>query len=257
MSTTAVILQVEEFPGVVEQVAMEVAAYIPNIIGALIILVIGWFVGRLVGRIVATAVDKVELDQQVLKTPLGRMLGGTERAVSNAFGTLARWFVYAVTLVAATEVLAIDTLSEWVTTVASYLPAFIAGFAVIVLGFVVADFIGDAITRTRAATEESRYTGLFATATRLFLYFTAIVIGLDTMGLDVTILYVVAQAAAYGLGAALAIGLGIAIGWGSKDYVASHIDSWMSRAGSSGPTTPPTGMQPDGGDLDDHDLADD
>ncbi|WP_435334730.1 mechanosensitive ion channel family protein [Haloarchaeobius sp. TZWWS8] len=250
MSQTTVVLQVD-YTGIVQEMVRDVVAFLPNVIAALIILVVGWVVARIVGSAVTAVVDKAEVDRQVLKTPLGRMLGGTERAVSRAFGSLARLFIYALTLLAATEVLAIPTLSEWVATATSYLPSFIAGIAVIVLGFVVADFIGDAIRRTKAATEESRYTGLFATATRMFLYFTAVVIGLDTMGLDVAILYVFAQAAAYGLGAALAIGLGIALGWGGKDYVASHIDGWMSR-GSTGPTTPAAGMQPDGGDrLDD------
>ncbi|WP_267641824.1 mechanosensitive ion channel family protein [Haloarchaeobius amylolyticus] len=254
MSQTAIVLQVDGTP-IIQEVLTNVATFLPNVIGALVILVVGWVVARVVGKVTTSLTDRLQIDQQVLKTPLGQMLGGTQKAVSNAFGSLARLFVYAVTLLAATEVLAIPTLSDWVATATTYLPAFIAGVAVIVLGFIVADFIGDTIMRTEAATEEGRVTQLFATGARLFLYFTALTIGLDTMGLDVAILYVVAQAAAYGLGAALAIGLGIAIGWGSKDYVASHIDGWMSRAGSSGPTTPPAGVQPDGGDVDD--LADD
>ncbi|WP_439028387.1 mechanosensitive ion channel family protein [Haloarchaeobius sp. DT45] len=256
MSQTPIILQVGDTT-MVEALLTDIVNFLPNAIGALIILVIGWVVARVVGSLFTTLIDKVELDKQVLNTPLGRMLGGTERAVSNAFGGLARLFIYAITLLAATEVLAIRTLSEWVATATTYLPAFIAGLAVVILGFIVADFIGDAIARTQAATEEGRLTRLFATGTRLFLYFTALVIGLDTMGLDVAILYVVAQAAAYGLGAALAIGLGIAIGWGSKDYVAENIGGWMGRASGTttdtgtGPGTPtpgPGGMQPDGGD---------
>jgi len=178
---------------------------------------------------VSRLTDAVELDRMVLDTPLGRIMGGSRQAVSNTFGAIAKWFVYALAILAAANVLAIPLLSEWISTAVSYLPAFIAGLAVIVIGFVVADFIGDAIAKTRAATRTS-YTSWFATGTRMFLYFTAIVIGLDTMGIDVSILYVFANAIAWGVAAALAIGVGLAIGWGGHEYVANNINQWMGRA---------------------------
>ncbi|MBZ6496406.1 mechanosensitive ion channel family protein [Natrinema longum] len=212
----------------------ELLTFLPRIIGAVVILFIGWVIGRLAARVVGRIADGIELDRMVLETPLGRILGGTEQAVSSAFGKLAKWFVYALAFLAAANALAIPTLSEWISTAVSYLPAFIAGLLVITLGFVVADFIGDAIERTRAATQTA-YASWFATGTRMFLYFTAVVIGLDTMGIDVGILYVFARALAWGIGAALAIGAGIAFGWGGKDYVANNIDTWMGRTSSVKP----------------------
>jgi len=76
----------------------------------------------------------------------------------------------------------------------------------------------------------------------MFLYFTAVVIGLDTMGIDVQILYVFANAIAWGLAAALALGAGIAIGWGAHNYVAENIDRWMGDARSA---TPSPGGRPE------------
>ncbi|WP_276253738.1 mechanosensitive ion channel family protein [Halomontanus rarus] len=213
----------------------ELVTFLPRLIGALVILFVGWIIGRLVARVVRRIADSVELDRMVLETPLGRILGGTERAVSSAFGSLGKWFVYAIAILAAANALAIPMLSEWISTAVSYLPAFIAGLLVITLGFVVADFIGDMIERTRAATQTA-YTSWFANGARMFLYFTALVIGLDTMGIDVGILYVFARALAWGLAAAVAIGAGVAFGWGGKDYVSNNIDSWMSRSSSVTPS---------------------
>jgi len=240
----ATTLQQVDFTGTLEQLVEDVVTFLPRIVGALLILLVGWIVGRAVGRLVMALADRVEVDRAVLETPLGDMLGGTERAVSNAFGTLAKWFVYALAILAAADVLAIALLSEWINTAVSYLPAFIAGLAVIVFGFVVADFVGDAIMRTRAATETA-YTRWFATGVRLFLYFTVVVIGLDTMGIDVGILFVFARAVAWGVAAALALGAGIAFGWGGKDYVARNIDRWTGRA--SGGMPDPTESTPAGG----------
>jgi hypothetical protein len=219
---------------IVSGVVADVLQFGPRIVGALFILLVGWIVGVGLGGLVSRLADRVELDRMVLQTPIGRMLGGTERAVSTAFGTLTRWFVYGLAILAATNVLAIPTFSEWVSTAVSYLPAFVAGLLVIVFGFIVADFLGDAIMRTRAATQTA-YTSWFAAGTRMFLYFTAIVIGLDTMGIDVSLLVIIGQALAWGVAAAIAIGVGVAVGWGGKDYVAENIDRWMSSAGRVGP----------------------
>jgi hypothetical protein len=233
-------------PAFLEETIAGIVAFLPRLLGALVVLLIGWVLGVAAAKVVRKVADGVEVDRMVLETPLGRILGGTERAVTEAFGTVAKWFVYALAILAAANVLAIPMLSEWISTAVSYLPAFVAGLLVIVLGFVVADFIGDAIMRTRAATQTA-YTSWFAAGTRMFLYFTVIVIGLDTMGVDVGILFVFAEAVAWGLAAAVAIGVGIAVGWGGHTYVQENIDRWMGRA-SAGTPSPPGAPHADGGE---------
>ncbi|ELZ91571.1 hypothetical protein C440_14694 [Haloferax mucosum ATCC BAA-1512] len=227
-----------------------VLAFLPRLAGAILILLVGWFVGSIAARLIARVADRIEVDRAVLETPVGKILGGTEKTVSRAFGTLGRWFVYAIAVLAAADVLAVDLFSEWVSTAASYAPSFVAGLLVIVLGFVVADFIGDAIMRTRAATETS-YTSIFAIGARLFLYFTAVVIGLSTMGIDVEILFTIAQAFAWGLAAALAIGVGGAVAFGARDYVAANVERWMGSARAVAATP----VSPMGSDTDSPDSA--
>jgi len=239
MTQYDIVLQVGGLPGWLQDPIAGFVALIPRLVGAVVILLIGWVIGRGAAAVVRRIADRIELDRMVLDTPLGRMLGGTESAVSGAFGKLAAWFVYALAILAAANVLAIPRLSLWVAAAVSYLPALVAGLLVIILGFVVADFIGDAIMRTRAATHTD-YTTWFATGTRMFLYFTAIVIGLDTMGIDVGILYLFARALAWGVAAAIAIGAGVAFGWGGRDYVAEHIDGWMSSARQGTPSPQPS-----------------
>jgi len=235
-------LQIPEF---LEQTVAQIVAFLPRLAAAIVVLLIGWIVGVAAARLVMGLTDRIELDKMVLDTPLGRLLGGSEGAVSRTFGVITKWFVYAIAVLAAANVLAIATLSAWIQTVVSYIPAFIAGLAVIIGGFVVADFIGDAIMRTRAATQ-TEYTSWFATGTRMFLYFTAIVIGLDTMGIDVGILYLFARALAWGLAAAIALGAGIAFGWGAHTYVSNNVEQWMGNVSSAAPE--PQRQQADGGE---------
>lgn len=217
-----------ELPMWMQEPIQAIVAATPRILGALVVLFIGWLFGLFIGSLVTSLVDRVELDRRVVGTPLGRMMGEDERAVSRTFGKVAKWFVYALAILAAANILAISMLSQWISVALSYVPAFLAGLLIIVLGFILADFIGDIIERTQMATNV-RYTRWFADGVRVLLYFMAIVIGLDTMGVEVALLYIFAGAAAFGLGLALALALGIGLGWGSKDYVSQHIEEWMQR----------------------------
>jgi small-conductance mechanosensitive channel len=219
----------EELPQWLEEPVQSFIASIPNILSALTVLVIGYMAGKIAGSIVRNLTDRSGLDRRVRDTPLGRGMGNTKRGVSHGFGKITEWFVYALAILTAASLLDIAVLSEWISRAVTYIPAFIGGLLVIILGFILADFIGDMISRTEAATRTG-YTRWFASGVRMFLYFMAIVIGLDTMGVDVTILYIFARALAWGTAIGLALALGIGFGWGAKDYIGENIERWMRKA---------------------------
>lgn len=232
-------------PNYLQETVEGVINFLPQLVGAVIILLIGWFIGRLVAGSVRRVADRTEIDRLVMNTPLGGALGGTERAISRSIGRVAAYFVYALAVLAAADALAVELLSEWIATAVSYLPAFVAGALIIVVGFVLADFLADIVSHTKTVTD-TNYTGVFADGVRVFLYFIAIVIGLGTMGVDVQILNTFAQAAAYGVAAGIALAMGIAFGLGGRDYVATNIGDWLPGR-SPDPEPSPIG-QADGGE---------
>ncbi|MFB6109157.1 MAG: hypothetical protein ABEJ82_10035 [Haloplanus sp.] len=232
-------------PQYLSEAVASVVNFLPQLIGALVILVVGWIVGRLIGGIVRRVADRTNLDRLVAETPLGRALGESEKAISRSMGRIAAYFVYALAILAAADALAIDLLSEWISRAVSYLPAFVAGALIIVLGFVLADFLADVVGQTEAMTDVG-YTEAFADGLRVFLYFVAVVVGLDTMGVDVQILYLFAGALAGGLALGMALAIGIAFGLGGRDYVAANIGTWLPGRATGSESTPMG--QADGGE---------
>jgi small-conductance mechanosensitive channel len=223
MNTLALQIEVTNY---LQNTIAEVVSFLPRLIGALVILLIGWIVGRLFAGVIRRIADRSEIDRFVMDTPLGGALGGTERAVSRSFGRIGAYFVYALAILAAADVLAIELLSEWIASAVSYLPAFIAGVLIIIIGFVLADFLGDVVAHTETVTN-TNYTNMFADGLRVFLYFVVTVIGLGTMGVDVRLLNTFAQAVAWGLAAGVALAIGIGFGLGGRDYVAANIGDWL------------------------------
>jgi small-conductance mechanosensitive channel len=202
------------------------AAFAPRVFGALVILLLGWIAGRIVGRIVFSAVRRTSLDDLVHHSALGPLVADTEHGVARAFDIVSRWFIYGLTLLAAADILAITVLSRWLSAAVGYLPSFIGGLLIILIGFLVSDFVGDLIHRTELTTHVP-YTNLIANGVRMLLYFIVTVIGLDTMGVNVSFLYLFAGAILAGLALATSIGVGLAFGLGGRDYVAENIDQWI------------------------------
>lgn len=202
---------------------------LPGIIGAAVVLFFGWLIGRAIGGYITSLADKLGIDRRIGDTAAGGMVNRSERGISIALGKIAKWFIYAVAVLAAASLLDIAILSQWVSQALLYIPAFIAGLLVILIGIIVADMVGDMIKRTEATTH-TRYTKWLAEAVKVFLYFVFITIGLGTMGLDVTLLYIFARAAAWGLAIGIALAVGIGFGWGIKDHVARNIEDWHRKA---------------------------
>jgi small-conductance mechanosensitive channel len=242
--TDTFVLQVG-VPEYLQETVAGIVGFLPRLVGAILILLIGWIVGRLIAGGIRRVADRTGVDRLVMSTPLGGALGGSEKAVSRSLGRIAGYFVYALAILAAADALAVELLSEWIAAAVSYLPAFVAGALIIVVGFVLADFLADIVSHTETVTDTG-YTDLFADGLRVFLYFIATVIGLGTMGVDVQILNTFAQAAAWGLAAGVALAVGIAFGLGGRDYVAANIGEWLPGRAPSGEPAPMG--QPDGGE---------
>ncbi|RLG50845.1 MAG: hypothetical protein DRN96_06690 [Thermoproteota archaeon] len=212
-------------PPILTQIWQMLVSWVPKLIAVVIILLVGWIVGRLLGKGVSKILDKVGLDDALRKTVIGKAIEKSGVTTVGFFDVVVRLFVYLIAIFAAVDYLGIEVLSEYMKAVVEYLPSLLAGIFVIIVGFIISDFIGDALA---AVGREARveYASLFATGLKFFLYFIVLVIGLQMMKIDVSIIYLFAQAMAWGAALGIGAGLGIAVGWGFKDYVAKKAEEW-------------------------------
>lgn len=201
----------------------------PKIAGAIVILIIGWAVGRGLGAVISKILDKAGVDDALRKTSVGKAIEKSGISLPKFFDILIRIFIYLIAILGAVNILEIEMLSRFMSMVVEYLPSFIAGVFILIFGLMAADFVGDAITAIgREAKIE--YASIASLAVRGILYLVVIIVGLSTMRIDVSILNAIVTALAWGLAGALAIGGGIAVGFGLKDVVAKKAEDWMKKA---------------------------
>ena len=89
-----------------------VVIFVPNIIAAIIILLIGWIIGRVLGKAVSVFLDKIGVDDALRKTEPGAAIEKSGLSIVHLFDILVRIFIYLIAIMAATNVLQIASLSK-------------------------------------------------------------------------------------------------------------------------------------------------
>ncbi|MEM3072233.1 MAG: hypothetical protein QW172_02105 [Candidatus Bathyarchaeia archaeon] len=199
----------------------------PKVVGSIIILALGWAIGRMLGKGVSKALERAGVDDAVRRTLLGRALERSGISTVRFFDLTVRWFIYLVAVFGAVNVLEITALTEYMRSVVEYLPSFIGGVFLLILGFIIVDFIGDAIASVGREVRVE-FAGIISAGLKLLLYFVVLTIALKMMRIDVEILYIFARALAWGAAVGVAVGIGIAFGWGFKDVVAKNAKKWFA-----------------------------
>lgn len=195
-----------------------IITYFPSLAGGLTLLIVGWVLARWA----RTGVGKLG---SVINTLLQRMLDGTSlgrfRLTPRSLqimGNAAFWLVMLVFLTAAAKIARLDAFSTWLDRILSYLPVLLAGGLIIAAGYVASLFVRD-IVSAGLHSGGFRQSALLARLAQAAVFLTAVVIGIDQVGLDVSFLVtIIAITLACLLG-----GIALAFGFGSRDFVANVI----------------------------------
>ena len=199
---------------------------VPSILGAIIVFIVGLFIADGLGRLVATLLKKVYLDKAVEATGLKKILDkiGFRLEISKALGLLVTWFLYAVVLVGAADILGLGQISEFLTQVVLYIPNVIIAVVILIVGIIVSNFVQTLVTETALATKIEAADFLANVAKWAILIFTvmAALIQLRVATELIQILFT-------GLVLMIALAGGIAFGLGGKDRAEKIIDKLLKR----------------------------
>jgi len=189
--------------------------FLPNLVGAIILLVIGLVVGKVVGRVVKEVLEKIKIDYYVSEThkPVVQL--------SNLFSVVARWWIYLAFIAAALsrEVLGITQLAIWISTIEAFIPKIIGASLILVVGYALGEYIKGHIKKTNTLWGVMTGKVLF-----FFILYVSIALALPILGISASLInnILLIIIGAVGLGIAIALGLGL------KDSV-SHVSQRYVR----------------------------
>lgn len=136
-------------------------AFIPKLIGFLIVLAIGYIVAKVVKKLVVTLLEKVGLDKAMHSGSVGEYVNkaAPDFSPSKVIGATAFWFIFLGAISIAVSQLGIPALNTFVASIAAYLPNVIAALLIFVIAGVVAAVIGGLVARTMGDTPTGKVVG--------------------------------------------------------------------------------------------------
>lgn len=201
-----------------------ILGYLPDLLGALLLVFTGWIAAQLARRAMRRLLDVVNrmFDRVLTKGSLARVRFSTP-AVS-LMGSIVYWLVIFIFFSAATRVAGLEAFSSWLDNIVNYLPTVFAGMLIFAIGFLLSTFIRDMMVSAAAAARFSQ-ADLFGAIAQAITLLVATVIGLDQIGIDVTFLVIIAAVTF----ATVLAGFSLAFGLGARDLAANLIAAHYLR----------------------------
>lgn len=200
----------------VESVWSRIVDFSPNLVGAVVIVLVGVIVGMIVGFVVTKVLQAVRLqtlaDQSQLTSVLQK--AKLKSDVAEIAGTFAKWVIVLTFLVPAADILRLPQVREFFEGVLGYIPRVIAVAALVMFGHLVAGMLGKLV---RAAISAFGVT-IARTAdmvSQIAVYSFVAIASLFALGVpqQFTVIMFIA------LVSALALGLGLAGGLGGQNHM--------------------------------------
>lgn len=120
-----------------------VAAFIPRLFGALVVVLLGFVVAKLLDTLLSKVLAKLGLDRLMAGTGLTKLLGraGIRIPVSALIGKVVYWFVLLIFLVSAAESLGLERVSATLDMLALYVPKVFGAALILLAGVLLAQVL--------------------------------------------------------------------------------------------------------------------
>jgi hypothetical protein len=183
--------------------------FLPNLLGFLVILVVGYVVARILRAIVAKVLEKVGLDRALHRSEAGQYVErvSPDASPSKFIGVVVFWLIVLFVLTAAIGALKIPAVTAFMNQVLAYLPNVIAAVVIFVVAAAIAGAVGGLVHRTMGHTPTGR---VLRAAVPSLVMAIAIFMILNQLRIAEQIVFITYAAliGAVALGSALAFGLG-------------------------------------------------
>jgi len=182
-------------------------AWVPALLGAIAVLIIGYFVAKIVAKLVYRVTHRAGLDRTLHSGPGGNVVGKITTHPSRLLGSIAFWVIFLSAVSLAASVLHIKALTAFIGAVWAYMPNVIAALAIFIVAGLIATAVATIAARVMGDTGIGR---VVATGVPILVMTIATFMILDQLKIahNIVVITYAALLGAIALGSALAFGLG-------------------------------------------------
>lgn len=190
-------------------------AFIPSLIGAIIVFLIGMVVAVGLGKFAQRLTNILRIDTLLDKMGFGAPMerAGLKLNPAHFIGELVKWFLIVVFALAAFDILGLDTITVFLNNVLLYIPNIIVAVLIMMIAIIVANFL-EKLVKTGVLASNLTHASFLGAITRWAILIFAIFASLIQLGIAPQLINTLFT----GFVAMIAIGGGIAFGLGGKEY---------------------------------------
>ncbi len=188
----------------------KLAAFVPNLLGFILILLVGYLVSKLLAAFLGRLLNFLKLDALSQRLGISDTLGraGISAPASALVSGLVFWILMLAFLVSATETLGLTRVSGTIDSVVQYLPKVLGAMFILLAGLYVAQMVRDLVTNAAQSVGIDSAVALGRTAYGL-LFVIVLTLAVGQLELETDILGQVISIVLISLGAAAALSFGI------------------------------------------------
>ncbi len=200
--------------------------FIPNLIGAIVIFLVGWFIAVIVGKIVTEILKRIKFNRIFEKGDMKEALDKADFKIdaSGFIGAIFKWVLVIVFLLAAVEVLGLPQFADFLGKVLAYLPNVIVAALIFVVAVIIADIL-EKIVRATVEGTKIGYSNIAGIIVRWSIWTFAILTILFQLGVAKELIQILLS----GIIGLLVIAGGLAFGLGGKDAAAEIIQNLRNK----------------------------
>ena len=210
----------------VTQMLTRIMAYLPVLLGALVILIVGWIVAKAIKRLVDWLLKTIRFDTLADKAGISAILrkGDLKISAREVVSSIVYWLIIIMVLVMTVDALGLPKSSDVLSSLFAYVPKVIAALLILIVAMFLANFVSG-IVRTAASNANLPKPEIFAGISRWAIIVFAVTISLGELGIGTLLVTATFNIILGGVCLALALAFGL----GGKDIVAKYLEELKKR----------------------------
>jgi len=195
--------------------------FLPILLAALIVFIIGWLIAVAFGKLANRVIRIIKLDLLLTRIGVKKALAKAKLKLDSGkfFEELVKWFFIIVFLMAATDILGLYQITEFLKGILYYIPNIVVAIIILLAAVIVANFL-QKLVRASVEAADLQAAGFLGGITKWAILIFGFIAALTQLGIAVTLL----QTIVIGLVAMLALAGGLAFGLGGRDQAARFLE---------------------------------